>query len=48
MAERDEARDDRYKRGSFTLRRMTQGQVWAITIVGVVVLIGLLLYGAST
>lgn len=44
MAENHNIPDDTYARDSFSLRRMTQGQVWAITIVGIAVLVGLLLY----
>jgi len=46
MAGKEQIPDDVYARDSFTLRRMTQGQVWALTIVAVVVLVALLVYAA--
>jgi hypothetical protein len=47
MAEKERIPDDEYARYSFSLRRMTQGQVWAITAVAVAVLVGLLVYSIS-
>ena len=44
MAQHQQVPDDPYARDSFTLRRMTRGQVWAITVVAVLVVIGLLAY----
>lgn len=44
MAEKQQGPDDPYARDSFSMRRMTKGQVWAITIVAIVVVVGLLLY----
>lgn len=44
MAGKQQSPDDPYARDSFSMRRMTKGQVWAITIVAIVVLIGLIIY----
>jgi len=44
MAENQNGPDDRYARESFSLRRMTRGQVWAITIVSIAAVVGLLVY----
>ena len=44
MAKKQGTPDDPYARESFGMRRMTRGQVWAITIVSIVVVIGLLAY----
>jgi hypothetical protein len=44
MADEKKSTDDPYARDSFTLRRMTRGQVWSITIVAIVILVGLALY----
>lgn len=44
MARNRQIPEDPYARDSFTLRRMTRGQVWAITVVAVLVVIGLLVY----
>jgi hypothetical protein len=44
MAEKERVPDDTFARDSFGMRRMTQGQVWAMTIVAVLVMVGLLVY----
>lgn len=46
MAQKPQNADDPYARESFGMRRMTRGQVWAITIVAIVVVAGLLVYSA--
>jgi hypothetical protein len=46
MAQKQQNTDDQYARESFGMRRMTRGQVWAITVVAIVVVAGLLVYGA--
>jgi hypothetical protein len=40
-------RDDRFARESFTWRRMTQWQLWGVSLFGIAVLIGLVLYSTS-
>lgn len=44
MAQKQPKADDPYARDSFSMRRMTRGQVWAITIVAIVVVVGLVVY----
>lgn len=44
MAKKQHGLDDPYARDSFSMRRMTRGQVWAITIVSIVIAIGLVAY----
>ncbi len=39
--------DDTYARESFTFRRMTRGQVWALTTIVVVVLAGVVVYAIA-
>lgn len=39
--------DDKYARESFGWRRMTSGQLWGVSIFGIAVLLGLLIYSAS-
>jgi hypothetical protein len=40
-------RDDRFARESFTWRRMTQAQLWGVSLFGIAVLLGLLIYSTS-
>ena len=35
MAEKQKNSDDPYARGSFSMRRMTRGQIWAIAVVAI-------------
>lgn len=44
MSENQQNRDDPYARDSFSMRRMTRWQLWAITIVAIVVVVALLVY----
>ena len=44
MEKKQQNPDDPYARDSFSLRRMTRRQVWALTIVSIVILIGFLAY----
>ncbi|MGE0333986.1 MAG: hypothetical protein AB7Q76_01745 [Gammaproteobacteria bacterium] len=44
MAKKPQIPDDTYARESFTFRRMTRGQVWAITIVAAIILVGGVVY----
>lgn len=44
MANKPQIPDDTYARKSFTFRRMTRGQAWAITIVAVIILVGGVVY----
>jgi hypothetical protein len=46
MARKQEPPDDTFARESFSMRRMTRGQLWAITIVAVAVLIALTVYAS--
>lgn len=46
MARKQQIPDDTYARESFTFRRMTRGQVWAITIVAAAILVGLVAYAS--
>jgi len=47
MAQNIPHQDDKYARESFRWRQMMPGQLWAITIVAVVVVIAAVFYGAS-
>jgi hypothetical protein len=40
-------RDDRFARESFSWRRMTQAQLWGVSLFGIAVLLGLLIYSTS-
>lgn len=44
MSENQQNRDDPYARDSFSMRRMTRGQVWAITIAAIVIVVALVVY----
>jgi hypothetical protein len=44
MAEKERDPDDTYARQSFTFRRMTRAQLWAITIFVVILLAGAVVY----
>ena len=44
MATSPKKSDDSYARESFSMRRMTRGQVWAITIVAVAALVAFVIY----
>ncbi len=44
MAKKQPKADDSYARDSFSMRRMTRWQVWAITIVAIVIVVGLVVY----
>ena len=44
MAKKPRIPNDAYVRESFTFRRMTRGQVWAITIVAAIILVGGVVY----
>lgn len=44
MADIKQTQNDPYARDSFTLRRMTSGQVWALTIVSIAVVVGIVAY----
>ncbi len=46
MAQNDDRKvtNDPYARGSFTFRRMTKGQVQAISIASAVIVVALILY----
>lgn len=44
MAQKRQIQDDPYARDSFSFRRMTRGQVWAITVVAIVVLAAAVAY----
>jgi hypothetical protein len=46
MAKRQQFPEDTDARDSFTFRRMTRGQLWAITIVAAVILAGLVVYAS--
>lgn len=46
MIQKQQSPDDTYARDSFSMRRMTRGQVWAITIVAIVIVVGLVIYSA--
>jgi hypothetical protein len=47
MAEKQQIPDDEFARDSFSLRRMTQGQVWALTVIGVAILVALLVFASQ-
>lgn len=47
MADNQTKQDDPYARDSFSMRRMTRGQVWAITIVAIVIVVALVVYSYS-
>jgi hypothetical protein len=47
MAGNKTKKDDPYARDSFSMRRMTRGQVWAITIVAIVIVVALIAYSYS-
>ncbi len=44
MANENDNHDDPYARGSFSMRPAARWQVWAMTVVGVVVVVALLVY----
>jgi hypothetical protein len=44
MARRSQKPEDSFARDSFTFRRMTRWQLWAITIVAAAVFVGLVVY----
>jgi len=47
MAGKQPNADDPYARDSFSMRRMTRGQVWAITIVAIIIVVALVAYSYS-
>jgi len=47
MAGKQQTTDDPYARDSFSMRRMTRGQAWAITIVAIVIVVALVVYSYS-
>ena len=47
MAGNQNKQDDPYARDSFSMRRMTRGQVWAITIVAIIIVVALVAYSYS-
>lgn len=44
MAKKPQIPDDTYARNSFTFRGMTRKQLWAITIVAAIILVGGVVY----
>ena len=44
MSDKQHHADDTYARESFSMRRMKGWQVWSITVVSALIVIGLLIY----